>query len=334
MDTISNENLSNLVTHAETYAILTHKRPDGDAISSSLALFWYLIDIGKKSSNIDVIIPEFMEDFSFIWGVEHLKKHPTKDTYDLIIVVDCANSTLLEGLDILQRSKKVICFDHHEESSINSIYQKIDTSSPSCTCLIYEAFPCKNKDFLNCIATGLISDTGNFTLNTSQRGKNILAELACAGVDINYITEKLSSKNDRTIELVQLVKSRGHIVSTHEEEIFCSYLLQNDLLPAEKNLNAVNHKAIIAEIQKLVSYSSLILLIENDCGELKGSLRTSNPALDLNEICSRLIAKGKCTKGGGHSYSSGCTIPVTSYKNINTVFVWIVLEIANYLSQK
>ncbi len=334
MDTISNENLSNLVTHAETYAILTHKRPDGDAIASSLALFWYLIDIGKKTSNIDVIIPEFMEDFSFIQGIEHLKKHPTKDNYDLIIVVDCASSTLLEGLDILQRSKTVVCFDHHEETSINSTYERIDTSSPSCTCLIYETFHCKKENFLNCIAIGLISDTGNFTLNTAQRGTDILMELACAGVDIDNIIAKLSSQSDRTMDLVHLVKSRGYIVPTYEEEIFCTYLSQDDLLPSEKNLNTVNHKAIIAKLQKLVKYSSLILLIENDCGELKGSLRTSNSELDLNEVCCRLVAKGKCTKGGGHSYSSGCTVPVTSYKNINTVFVWIVLEIANYLSEK
>ena len=47
MDTISTENLSEIMTNATTYAILTHKRPDGDAISSALSMFWYLIDIGK-----------------------------------------------------------------------------------------------------------------------------------------------------------------------------------------------------------------------------------------------------------------------------------------------
>lgn len=38
MDTISTENLSAFVNNATTYTILTHKRPDGDAISSALAL--------------------------------------------------------------------------------------------------------------------------------------------------------------------------------------------------------------------------------------------------------------------------------------------------------
>ena len=73
MDTISTENLSQkIMAHAATYAILTHKRPDGDAISSSLSMFWYLIDIGKKTDSIDVIIPEFIKDFSFIAGIEHI----------------------------------------------------------------------------------------------------------------------------------------------------------------------------------------------------------------------------------------------------------------------
>lgn len=63
MDTISTENLSEIIADATTYAILTHKRSDGDAISSSLSMFWYLIDIGKEPDNIDVIIPEFIKDF-------------------------------------------------------------------------------------------------------------------------------------------------------------------------------------------------------------------------------------------------------------------------------
>lgn len=72
MDTISTENLSEIMANATTYAILTHKRPDGDAIFSALSMFWYLIDIGKELDNIDIIIPEFIKDFSFIAGIDYL----------------------------------------------------------------------------------------------------------------------------------------------------------------------------------------------------------------------------------------------------------------------
>lgn len=48
MRKILHNNLSEMIRDAKTFLILTHKRPDGDAISSSLAMFWYLLDKGKK----------------------------------------------------------------------------------------------------------------------------------------------------------------------------------------------------------------------------------------------------------------------------------------------
>ena len=93
-------------------------------------------------------------------------------------------------------------------------------------------------------------------------------------------------------------------------------------MDSEKNLNTVNHKAIISELQKSITYTSLVLLIENDKGKFKGSLRTFN----LNNICSKLVSLGKLVKRGGHSYSSGCTV-IGSYKDI---LEFIATEISSY----
>ena len=326
MDTISIENLSKIIADGKSYAIITHRRPDGDAISSSLAMFWYLIDIGKSSKDIDVIIPEFLNDFSFIPGIEHLKKEPTKEEYDVLIVVDCANMHLLEGINLLESSKQIICFDHHEETSINANYCIIEKSAPSCTCILYDTFHCKEKNFLTCIATGLISDTANLSLNVTDFAKATLKSLENFGVDTNYILSKLNSQSSRTLELVRIAKDRGWLKISSGNVIFCTYLLQSDLLDSEKNLNTVNHKAIISELQKSVKYTSLILLIENEKGEFKGSLRTFDSNLDLNKLCSKLVSEEKFLKGGGHSYSAGCTA-IGSYHDIIDL---IASEILNY----
>lgn len=214
MDTISTENLFKILANATTYAILTHKRPDGDAISSSLSMFWYLIDIGKEPDSIDVIIPEFIKDFSFIAGIDYLKTAPTKESYDVIIVVDCADMHLLEGCSILSRGQEIICFDHHEETSIPYTHCIIDPLAPSCSYIIYKMFPCKNKHFLDCVATGLISDTANLHLNVTTLVTNTINELENLGVDINYVLSKLTSQSYRTLELVNLVIKRGYIFVT------------------------------------------------------------------------------------------------------------------------
>lgn len=320
---ISDEKIYTKIVNAETFAIITHKRPDGDAISSSLAIFWYLLDIGKKETKIDVIIPEFIEELSFIPGIEYLKKEPTREKYDLIIVVDCAELQLLARKDILKLSKTTICFDHHEATSIYANHNVIDINAPSCTCIIYEKLPkCTDNKYLNCIATGLISDTSNLTLNVTKRVNKMIEELKQLGVNISLISDKLSKKNSRTEELAKIVIERGKKI---ENSIFCSYLLQKDLLDSEKDLDKVNHKLIIQELQKKVRFESLILLIENDLGQFKGSLRTQNTNIDLNEICSKLKEQGKIIKGGGHSYSAGCT----AIGDYNELFQVIAKSILN-----
>lgn len=128
------------------------------------------------------------------------------------------------------------------------------------------------------------------------------------------------------MELVEIIVKRGYLKGNPDNFVFCSYLLQDDLLDSEKNLNTVNHKAIISELQKSINYTSLVLLIENDKGEFKGSLRTFNSNIDLNNICSNLVSVGKLVKGGGHNYSSGCTA-IGSYSDI---LEFIATEILNY----
>lgn len=45
------------VCQAKTFLILTHVRPDGDAISSSIAMYYLLVSLGKDPKNIEVFIP-------------------------------------------------------------------------------------------------------------------------------------------------------------------------------------------------------------------------------------------------------------------------------------
>ena len=326
MNKISTENLNKLIANAKSFAIITHRRPDADALSSSLSMYWYLVSIGKKASDIDVVVPNFIDDLSFIPGTEFFKKCPTKENYDLVIVVDCSSMHLLETSYVLKLSNQVICFDHHDTTNITANYSIIDKNAPSCTSIIYENFKCTDKNFLDCIATGIISDTSNLTLNYTSKCKKILDELALLGTDTKYLSSKLFSVSNRTKELTNIAISRGIYHQNCNHLIFCTYLLQSDLQKSEKSLTEVNHKAIIQNLQKSLNFTSLILLIENDKNEFKGSLRTFDSNIDLNDICSRLLVKNVIIKGGGHRYSSGITTTGKPYD----IFSVVATEILNY----
>lgn len=300
----SKEVVLELIRNSSTFLIMTHRRPDGDAISSALAMFWYLLDIGKSKQSIDIVIPEYTKELAFISGIEHVKKQPAMEKYDLAILVDCAELRMLKGKEYMELADKTICIDHHEKEKFYADYNVVNVDVSSCTTIIFDIFHCVAPNYLNCIATGLISDTSLLTLNVTPEAMDIIKKLRELGVDIDEISKKLTTKSDRTEELTKLVIKRGKFINGN---IFCSYLLQADLLEDEKSLTNVNHKLIIQELQKEVEFETLILLIENEAGEFKGSLRNFSN-IDLNEVCSELLSEGKILKGGGHSYSAGCTV--------------------------
>ena len=325
------------IRNAETFLILTHVGPDGDAVSSSMAMHYLLRTLGKEADNIEIYMPYVSKDLTFIDKDNALndKREISKNDYDLVIIVDCSNYSRVEGIELLDKInyKKSILIDHHEsaDNSIKVDYSLINTSASSCTCVIYNEFAeylngdGEDRQFFSYIATGIISDTVNLTLNATIQCKEILKYCQERGVDIEEIVNQLKSTNERTQKLINLVNTRLLI----ENGIGYTYILQKDLVPEEFNLKRVNHKAIIQQIFDLTECKTLILLIENNKHEIKGSMRTLEADINLNDICTSMVEKGYFLQGGGHSNSAGfkksiSTETIATMKNIFEVLTKVI----------
>lgn len=312
------------IRNANTFLILTHRRPDGDAISSALAIYWYLISIKKLPQNIDIVIPNYAEELSFIFGNVAPLKEPFLINYDLAIIVDSAEFNFIKGKEYLKLAKESICIDHHAKKEYYADYNCVEVDASSCTCVIYKLFhECNNLYFLRCIGIGILSDTNNLVLNTTFEAKNILNELTMKGVDIGFISNCLSMISERTKQLIDLVIKRGKF---YNNKIWCSYILQKDLYPKEKSLELINIKLIIQEVQKKINYETLVLICEKENGELKASMRTFNSSVNLLKICNKLLTEGKAVKGGGHAYSVGLTM----VGNCDNLFKIVTSELEKY----
>ena len=325
------------IRNAETFLILTHVGPDGDAVSSSMAMHYLLRTLGKEADNIEIYMPYVSKDLTFIDKDNALndKREISNNDYDLVIIVDCSNYSRVEGIELLDKInyKKSILIDHHEsaDNSIKVDYSLINTSASSCTCVIYNEFAeylngdGEDRQFFSYIATGIISDTVNLTLNATIQCKEILKYCQERGVDIEEIVNQLKSIDERTQKLMNLVNTRLLI----ENGIGYTYILQKDLTPEEFNLKRVNHKAIIQQIFDLTECKTLILLIENNKHEIKGSMRTLEADINLNDICTSMVEKGYFLQGGGHSNSAGfkksiSTETIATMKNIFEVLTKVI----------
>lgn len=322
------------VCQAKTFLILTHVRPDGDAISSSIAMYYLLVSLGKDPKNIEVFIPYISKDLSFIDKHNILTKNCTMNNHDLVIIVDCSDYSRVEVSNLLREfsSQQCIIIDHHEVSGnlMGTENYIIDTSATSCTCIIYREFHmymCEqnSNSFLRCVAIGIMSDTIGLTLNVTDECRDILSYCKKVGVDIQNIKEQLRNVDVRTQILASLTIKRLII----NQGIGCTYILQSDLNPEEYNLKTVNHKAIIQQILDMVPCNTLVLLIENENHEIKGSMRTTLSNVNLNYICALMVERKIFLQGGGHSNSAGfkMTISDTTETTLNHIFKLLVTAI-------
>ena len=332
----SNPNaLIQTILNSESFLILTHIRPDGDAISSSISMYYFLLSQGKDEQKIDVVIPSISNDLQFLDSNKIIKQTCSQENYDVLIVVDCSNSVRTKGFDSYSNlAKKIVVIDHHESlfHLITSDHSIIDVNASSCTCIIFREFLkyISNNNlttFLKYISVGILSDTIDLTLNVTDEARKILHYCEKNSIDIQSIRKQLQSVDERTKILTELALNRFLI----NHDVGCTYIIQSDLLPSERNLDMVNHKYIIEQILHSSNCKSLILLIENEKHEFKGSIRTTLPNIDLNQICSVMKEKHYFLQGGGHTNSAGFKIAINSdlKTSLNYTFDLLINAILN-----
>ena len=158
------DNILEEIKKANTIAIVVHENPDGDAIGSALAMKLALEQLNKEA---DVIIPEYPSAFSFLPGVEKIKKESDIQEYDLAIALDCASIKLLNGFaKYFDNAKVKVAIDHHSSNTMYADYNFISQDSPACAQLLLVAFSYfgieVTKEIGTCILAGIITDTGGF----------------------------------------------------------------------------------------------------------------------------------------------------------------------------
>lgn len=305
------EQIKGVIQNSNSFAILTHERPDGDAISSALAMYWY-IKSNLSDVEIDIIIPEYPKKFYFLPGFDNIKTEPNKEQYDMLIIVDVSEPHRINGYDVVAKyCSKTICFDHHEDFGLEGCNAGIlNPAAPSTTAILFDLFGNVCTEFLECILTGILSDTQNLTFNTNDVTVCTVRAIEKLGVDVKKFKKLVSMKDPRTVELTKLALRRiTESKFSNRHNVIFSYINQYDLLKEEQSLAIVDYKQIIKDILEKMKTDVLVLAIENNRNEWKISIRSRIPELDLNALCKRLVeSDNSCfLKGGGHSYSAGMT---------------------------
>lgn len=168
----------------EHFLLVSHARPDGDALGSLLGLRLALQAMGKQAC---VCLRDALpHPYGFLPGAESVTTaaHAPVAGYDSAIVVECSSFSRphIDGLDSLF----TINIDHHFSGHSFATLNWIDPSACAAAEMVFRlvrALPLRvTPAMATCFYTGILADTGGFIFaNTSARTLALAAELAQLG---------------------------------------------------------------------------------------------------------------------------------------------------------
>ena len=206
-------NILSFIQPAQHVALLTHQSPDGDAMGSSLAMYHYIKSLGKEAR---VIVPNAFPDFlAWMPGADTVLLYDNQkeqadiylDAADLVICTDfnAPNRIGALGDKMLTLTCPKVMIDHHlHPSDFADFIVSVPEASSTCE-LVYDVLSyseadrsseCEIRTFnfqlstptAQCLYTGLMTDTGNFSYNSNRpQIYPMIASLIEAGVDKDAI---------------------------------------------------------------------------------------------------------------------------------------------------
>lgn len=335
LDTRTIDKFSKLIACASSIVLTCHVRPDGDAIGSTLGWMHLLSTLGKS---VAVVTPDNApRSLSFLPGFDRMAIYSRHEEYceklfadaDLIICCDFNQPSRLDKMQSLLESASCpkVLIDHHVDPTdfADLIFSFPDMSS---TCELSFRIMAElgfygilNSAAAECILTGIITDTKNFTVNCKNPDiYEILMRLLEKGVDKNRIVRlALLEKSYGALMLESYaISSKMEILPELHGALICLDKKECERFHYEKGdtEGLVNRPTEIRGIT-----FSFFLREDSDCVKVSARSVLDFP---VNLICKDLFG------GGGHVMAAGAEFN-GSLKECRDILLTALPKYAHYL---
>jgi phosphoesterase RecJ-like protein len=287
----------------QRFAVLSHIRPDGDALGSQIALTLSLQAIGKnvKTWNEDGML----EKYSFVPHADVLVRPPAEpEDFDVAVALDTATQNRLGTAGEAVRSAKLwINIDHHPSNPKYGDLVYIDEHSPATGQILFELMKSEQLPMNRAIAENLFlaisTDTGSFQYpNTSARTFEIAAELVRAGVDVGQLSQQTYENYPRRrIELLRALLGDMRFDAGGKIASFSLDLKT----AAEIGAKPEDNEGLIDHIRAIQGVIVAIFFEELADGKVRVSMRSKSESADVCAICQKF-------GGGGHKLAAGARV--------------------------
>ncbi|RNE49376.1 DHH family phosphoesterase [Corynebacterium alimapuense] len=287
-----------LITQADSIAVVGHVRPDADAIGSVCAMVAGLKQRGKHAVGMIGQNAEFAANLLTIPGAEDIQLTTELGQVDLVITVDCGSLDRTGALatQIQEGSNAVLVIDHHSSNPGFGDVNLLDLKAESTTTIIGRLFDELEIQIGSKIAhalyAGLLTDTGSFRWGSSAM-HSFAAKLMATGIDVREIAvDMLDSGSIADLQMIGQALSgvKVHHAGRHQVAV----IIADNALLQRGSLAAV--EGLVDAVRSLDGTDIGAVLKESHPGLWHVSLRS-----DLMDVSQVAVALG----GGGHIPAAG-----------------------------
>jgi len=284
-----------------SFIVVGHISPDGDAIGSALALYHFLAEQGKQVKvgwGEKISMPS---QYLFLPAQSRLETIAPESATgeETLIAVDVATEERLgSAKSLLAKLNLVINIDHHLDNTCFGNLNLIDPQASSTAEIVYALMKRTGKkirlNVATCLYVALATDTGQFQYaNTTAAAFKMAAELVALGVEPNLISQNLYESHSLP-KLKLLGKALNKAVYEPELKLIYTYLDKDDL--KETGATPADTERLTDHL-RAVEGVNLAMLIKAFDKEIKVSLRAKDE-FDVRALANQF-------GGGGHKAAAG-----------------------------
>ncbi len=291
--------------------VITHERPDGDAVGAACGLWTLLTENGYAASLFfQEELPDAYTNFVPAGAVPETRFTDVKEVnsaYSCVFAVDVSTPDRLgfggvatEGLNI-----PLLALDHHSGhvDFADLIYVNPENSSAS-EIVFYLAEAAKwqiSPEAATYMLLGITTDTGCFRFdNTTPSALRAYAALLEKHADHHKVIERAFFSKPINMAAFE-AELFCHFLRTAEDGKIAWFVIEQETLQ-KYDINIRNTENLIEKLREIESVEVVALLKPtSNPGIFKISLRSKRLDVSVGNVARRL-------NGNGHELAAGCTI--------------------------
>ncbi len=305
------------IKNYDRFLVVAHVSPDGDAISSTLAVGWLLRKWNKSFVMVNEnLVPSRLDFMEGVSDIHICEQHPDEGplSFDAVICVDCADYERIGSVTgWIQSHVPILNIDHHPTNNRYGEVALIREDAAATAEILFDLFEhggiVLDVEAATILYTGLLTDTGGFRYsNTTPHVMETASKLLQVGVQGNEIADRLLERMSYA-QMLLIKRSLARLEFTDDRKIAWLYVTPEDMLET----GALNE-----DLEGIVNYPRNVegvqvgfLLKVNESGRIKVSLRSSSQ-VNVAKVAQHF-------GGGGHIRAAGCTLTVPLEQAIEAI---------------